>query len=374
MQEIPEEEWNRVFPETLEGYHFFKTLDESNFEQFSFYYILVYEGGNLVGLAPCFLMDFALDAGVQGRVRKIYSLLKKITPGFFKTRVLFCGLPMGQGRLGLKGDTKNILEVICSALEEIAVEEKASMIFFKDFNPSYNNALNYLRKKGFVRMNSLPFTEMDITFNSFEDYVKKLSSATRYDIRRKLRKVDGKVSIDLEVKNELNDEELKDVHNLYQQAANRHEVNFENVPLAFFRNISKNMPKEARFFLWKSNGKLISFCFCLISGGLFMDYYFGMDYSVAYDYNLYIWRFRDMMSWCIKNQITKYNMGQTGYEPKKRLDFDFIPLYIYGRHRNKIMNMFFGLFSKFFEPDRFEPAIQSMKREKLRNKKGNPVT
>jgi hypothetical protein len=75
-----------------------------------------------------------------------------------------------------------------------------------------------------------------------------------------------------------------------------------------------------------------------------------------------------MMNWCIENKMKKYNMGQTGYEPKKRLDFEFIPLYLYGRHRNRIVNIFFGILSKFFEPDRFEPTIQNMRRQKLRNK------
>ena len=31
MEEISPEEWGRVFPDVLEGYSFFKTLDESGF-------------------------------------------------------------------------------------------------------------------------------------------------------------------------------------------------------------------------------------------------------------------------------------------------------------------------------------------------------
>ena len=48
IEHVSPEAWNRVFPDVLEGYHFFKTLDESGFDQFSFYYILVYEGKQLV--------------------------------------------------------------------------------------------------------------------------------------------------------------------------------------------------------------------------------------------------------------------------------------------------------------------------------------
>jgi predicted N-acyltransferase len=368
IEEIPRKDWDSVFPAVLESHAFFKTLDESNFEQFSFYYLSIYDHNNIIGVAPCFLMEFSLDLGVKGWVRVLYGFLKKIFPKIFKMKVLFCGLPMGQGRLGIKGDTIKVINTICNSLEEIAAQEKAPMIFFKDFDSTYEERLSVLRKKGFTRMNSLPLTEMPINFNSFDEYIKKLSSATRYDIRRKFRKIEGKIKINLEIKNELNREELEAVHALYRQAVDKHEVNLENVPAEFFSNISKNMPQETRFFLWRDNEKLVSFAFCLVSGGVFMDYYFGMDYAVAYDYNLYIWRFRDMMNWCIENKMKKYNMGQTGYEPKKRLDFEFIPLYLYGRHRNRIVNIFFGILSKFFEPDRFEPTIQNMRRQKLRNK------
>ena len=50
ISEIPAEEWIKVFPAVMESYYFFKTLDESNFEQFSFYYILVYDKDKLVGV------------------------------------------------------------------------------------------------------------------------------------------------------------------------------------------------------------------------------------------------------------------------------------------------------------------------------------
>src|ERR1039458_3742178 len=80
IEEVPVDEWNKAFPVGPEGYYFLKTLDESNFGQFSFYYILVYERKKLVGAAPCFTVDYSLDTSINGPLRRFSNAIKKIFP------------------------------------------------------------------------------------------------------------------------------------------------------------------------------------------------------------------------------------------------------------------------------------------------------
>ena len=70
IEEISPQDWAKVFPPALENYYFFKTLDESTFPQFSFFYILVYDNDVPVGAASCFIMDFPLDIAVDGIFKK----------------------------------------------------------------------------------------------------------------------------------------------------------------------------------------------------------------------------------------------------------------------------------------------------------------
>ena len=58
INNISVQEWNAVFPNVLEGYYFSKTLDESGVDQFTFCYIVVYEGEKIVGAAPCFFVNY----------------------------------------------------------------------------------------------------------------------------------------------------------------------------------------------------------------------------------------------------------------------------------------------------------------------------
>lgn len=366
IDQIPAEDWNRVFPNVLEGYQFFKSLDQSNFQQFSFYYILVYDRETLVGATSCFLMNYPLDTTLQGLLKKFVASVRKIFPDFFNLKALVCGLPMGEGRIGFVGEFDRIIQAILEEMEQIAKAEQVAIIAFKDFSLPRLPLLDPLKEKGFYKFEDFPSTEMDIHFTSFDDYLKTLSRASREGVKRKFRKLDGRVKIDLEISNELNGI-VEEIHGLYLQtvrkAVGEGATHFEIVPKEFFENISKNMPQETKYFLWRLDQKLVAFTFCLVSEDRFIDYYLGFDYRIAYTYPLYYIRFRDLMNWCIEHRIKKYEMGATGYESKRRLGFGFIRLHGYVKHRNRWINPLFRILCTLLKPENFDPVFKHMKRK-----------
>ncbi len=360
ISDFPEEDWNSISPPVLENYNFFKTIDESNFEQFSFFYILVYDNKIPVGATSCFLMRFALDMTVCGPLKVIFNSIKKILPGLLMPRVLMCGLPMAAGRIGISRENNRVMGKIHECLEKIAENEKAAMIIFKDFTGDYDNILKPFLKKSFCRIESLPSTDMKINFSSFNDYLKTLSRSSRDGIKRNFKKVDGKIKIDLEITNALKEDILPEVYRLYLETYEKNDIGLEKVPMEFFKNISRNMPEEAKYFLWRIDGKIAAFALCLVRKEYFIDYYLGFDYKIAHDYYLYFIRFRDLMNWCIKNGIKKYEMGATSYEAKRRLGFSFIRLYFYLKHRNPLVNLFAGVLTSFMKPENFDPVFKKM--------------
>ena len=357
VSEIPAGDWNKVFPNVLESYDFFKTLDESNLEQFSFYYIMVYDRKMPVGAFPCFVMNYSLDTSIAGPIKRITNSIKKRMPNIFNLKALVCGTPLGQGRIGI-GDHPEYMHVILRRMEQIAKKNKAVVIAFKDFDKSYDKAFDPLKKNGFSKLDSLPWAERDICFKNFEEYLKTLSGATRYDLRRKFKKVDSHVKIDMEVVGTLEDNALRDLYKLYLDIVEKHDMQFEILSIDFFRNVSRIMPKQTKYFLWRIDGKLVAFLFCLVSKDVMIDYYVGFDYSIAHQYHLYFIKFRDTINWCIKHGIKKYEMGSTGYEPKRRLGFDFVPLYIYARLRNRALRPIFNLICQFLKFENFDPDLK----------------
>lgn len=364
IAEIPAGDWNKVFPDVLEGYDFFRTLDESNLEQFSFYYIMVYEKGAPVGATACFLVNYSLDTSINGPLRRVTNSIRKRIPNLFSLKALVCGMPMGGGRFGIApgADSSAVVKVILRRVEQIAKKTRASVVAFKDFDQNHTKLLDPLQRAGFAKFDSLPTTELNVWFKDFEEYLKTLSGANRYDLRRKFKKVDGHVAIDFEIVDVLENAALKDVYRLYLDVVARQDMGFELMPIEFFANISKNMPGRAKFFLWRINGKLVTFVFCLVSKEMLIDYYVGLDYSVAYKYHLYFVKFRDILNWCIKHNIKIYEMGNTAYEPKRRLGFDLVPLYLYVKLRNRMLRPVFTLICKFLKFENFDPELRKAKR------------
>jgi len=363
IEKVPVEEWKGVFPDILEGYEFFKTLDESGFDQFTLRYILVYDRDKLVGATPCFLMNYSLDTSINGPLRRLSNLIKKMKPGIFSIKAVICGAPMGQGRIGTSAPAKDTLEAVLRRMERMARKEKAPIVAFKDFDKTYTCMLDPLRKEGFSRFDSLPTTEMDVRFKDFEEYLMTLSSASRYDLRRKFKKAASQSKIELEIMDEPDEDTFKEIYRLYQQMVDKHDMGFEIVPADFFKNIAKNMPAHAKFFLWRIEGKLAAFLMALVSKEVLIDYYLGLDYEVALKYHLYFVKFRDVMNWAIANKIKKYDMGITGYEPKRRLGFEFVPLYIYAKHRNAVIRPIFNFVCQFLKFENFDSSLKRAKKQ-----------
>jgi predicted N-acyltransferase len=143
------------------------------------------------------------------------------------------------------------------------------------------------------------------------------------------------------------------------------------MPKKFFHDISLNMPEETKYFLWKIDGNVVAFNLCLVKNGVLVDAYIGMDYNFAHKYHLYYLTFRDILVWCMENKIAVYEAGALNYDPKKRLDFDFIPQYIYARHINAIANFFFGGICALIKPENYDPLLKTLK---INEKKHTTIT
>jgi predicted N-acyltransferase len=310
-------------------------------------------------------MDYPMDRAAQGGSKRFFDLIRKILPKALDARSVICGIPMGQGRIGIAKDVDRdkVMKEICLAMEKIAKTEKAWIIAFKDFIGTYDGLFANLMKDGFSQMETLPSTDMNVNFANFDDYLKSLSSVSRSGLKRKFKEIDGKVKIDLEVLDKLDAKALDEAYGLYLQTYHKQEMGFEKLTPDFFERIAENMPKESKFFLWRIDGKLVAFAFCLAKDDYMIDYYLGFDYEVAFKYHLYFVRFRDIMEWCIKNNIRKYEMGVTAYEAKRRMGFEYIPMYIYARSPSKVLNPALKLLCRIFKPDNYHSVFDDMKKD-----------
>lgn len=208
-------------------------------------------------------------------------------------------------------------------------------------------------------MGSLPNTLLEINADSLETYINGLSKNTRKDLKRKLKKSSDEARLTTNIRENI-DDLSGEIYQLYLNNLNNAHVRFEVLTPEFFKNICKNMPGIARFFITYDRGKIVAFNLCLAKNNLCIDKFIGFDSLLAHKYHLYFTTFCHNIAWCMDNGFRFYQLGVTDYHPKLRLGARLVPLYIYAKAINPLLNFFIKLTAKFIEPRNLDTSLKGM--------------
>lgn len=350
IKTIQKEEWGAIFGDLPEGYRFFKTLEESGLEEFSFCYVLLYRSGELAAIAPLFMADFYVDSILEERVGRTIRLVRRAIPRFMVLRTLFCGSPFGeQGVLGIRRDEPEpqaVMGVLAGALDALCRERNASLVVFKDFPEADTGLLEPLASQGFFKAESFPSVVVELPFHSMDDYFKSLGQATRKSLRRTLKKSHARAEIMVRVLDGVADC-IDEVYRLYEQTYNAGATKFEHLTRDFFIRVAENFGSDCKYFLYYVNGRLAAFNLCLVHRDLLIDKFIGFDYEVSREYGLYFVSWCHNVEWCLRNGIRRYQVGQTDYGPKLQLGGRCLPLQAYVRHTSRVVNGMLRLLSRY---------------------------
>ena len=333
--------WHDAFTSERKDWRYYEIVNDTlpGFE----YRYLVVNGA----IQPIFVLDQDLIAG--GPSNRVINAIRKVWPRFLKMRTLMIGCAAGEGHLAV--DPRELV----AELPGVADRFKAKLIVFKEFPSRYRNALAELR--GFTRVPSMPMTRLKIDYDNFDDFVaRKLSKPTRKNLRRKLRAAEG-VKIDLQVVEDATPY-VDEIYPLYLAVFERSQLHFEKLTKEFLSSIGQRMPDKVRFFIWRRDGKAIAFSLCMLQADTIYDEYLGLDYSVAFDLNLYFYTIRDIINWAIANGMKWYVSSALNYEPKLHLKSELAPLDLYVSHRSPVINAVMKRVLPLLEPTRNDPILQ----------------
>jgi predicted N-acyltransferase len=362
VSQIDRFDWDRIFGDIPEGYAFYKTLEESKLEEFSFHYAILYRNKRIILIAPIFIADFNLDIAVGGWFKKLISGIRKFIPRFLILKTLFCGAPFGEhGIVGLSSDVGNkndLIQELLGGLDGFAHQQRIKFFIFKDFLESQVKLLNPLLEKCFFRLNSFPVALNELNFNSLEDYIKSLGPSTRKNLRRKIKDAYSQAKITVQIVDRV-DNIIEDIYGLYLNTLIQGETKFERLTKEFFISVGRNMQPNVKFFLYYVNDKLSAFNLCFVYQDLCIDKFIGFDYDISNRYHLYFVSWCYNVEWCLKNSIRIYKTGQTDYYAKLRMGSRLVPLYAYLRHRNRMVNLFLRILSLVLKPDNFDTVIKN---------------
>src|SRR5438876_2928233 len=353
------DEWKRAFRDKCKDQRYYEIVEETLEGGFEYHYLLLEDDSrNVRAIQPVFFVRQNLVEGVPGKIRSVVDLIRKIFPRFLSMRVLMVGCAAGTGDLGTR-DEKDALwvaDALQASLRTYARQNKASLVVLKDFPANYRSSLEVFRLNDYARIPSMPMTRLPLRFENWDEYFHTLSKATRKDLRRKFRKAGRAAKIEMEVVTDIAPF-IDEIYPLYLAVHERSPLKFETLTRDYFRAISRRMPERARFFIWRQNGKIVAFSFCLVCGYAIYDECIGLDYSVALDLHLYFYTLRDIISWALQQRLKYYYSNPLNYEPKLHLDCELVPLDLYVRHTSALLNPAFRRVIKYLGPTRHDPVL-----------------
>ena len=354
------EAWKHALQNKSKDYRYYEIVEETLECGFEHHYLLLEDASeNIRAIQPVFFVRQNLIEGVPGKIRSVVDRIREVFPRFLTMRVLMIGCAAGTGDLGAchEEDEPWTADALKAALRIYARRNKASLVVFKDFPANYRSVLDTLLSNGYARIPSMPMTRLSLDYANWDEYFATLSKATRKDLRRKFRKTERAPKIEMEVLNDVAPL-VDEIYPLYLAVHERSSLKFETLTKDYFRAIGQRMPDRARFFVWRQDGKIVAFSFCLVWGGVIYDECIGLDYRVALNLHLYFYTLRDIVSWALQQGLKYYYSNPLNYEPKLHLDCELVPLDLYIKHTNPLLNPVFRRVIKYLGPTRHDPVLQ----------------
>ena len=325
------------------------------------YFVVEDAGGRPRAVQPFFVCELDLLHGIGGARSRVIRAIRRVWPRFAIVRALVLGCLAGEGHLDRNDDAEApwVAEALHDALVPYARSVGARVVVLKEFPAAYRDALRCFSQDGFARVPSFPMTRLSLAYSSFDDFLRKaVGRATRKNLRRKLRAADAAAPISLEVTASA-DDVVDELYPLYLQVYDRARFRFEQLTPEFLDRIGRELPEKVRFFIWRQGGRIVAFSLCMLHGDTIYDEYLGLDYTVALELGLYFYTLRDIVEWGIRNRYRWYCSTALGYEPKRRLRSQLVPLDLYVAHTSKLANAVLRRLLPLLEPTHRDATLRS---------------
>jgi len=207
---------------------------------------------------------------------------------------------------------------------------------------------------GWVLLDGQALAYVPVDFASADEYLARLSSGRRRDIRRKLRSR-GELAIEaLPTGDPLFADAamLDEFYALYLNVYAQSEIHFDQLSAEFFCAMLRDGGSGGIVFVYRHQGRMIGYNICFVAQGNLLDKYVGFVYPDARRHNLYFVSWMHNLDYACTHGLRHYVAGWTDPQIKAYLGASFT----FTRHavylRNPILRAVFRRIARRFENDR----------------------
>ncbi|WP_184507707.1 GNAT family N-acetyltransferase [Rhodanobacter sp. ANJX3] len=208
--------------------------------------------------------------------------------------------------------------------------------------------------EGYVLLEGQALAWVPIDFASGDEYLSRLSSGRRKNIRRKLR---SRADLDIEIVRtgdaRFDDETtLREFYTLFDNVYAQSEIHFDRLSEDFFRALLRDARSDGVVFVYRHAGRMIGWNLCYEEGGKLIDKYIGFAYPQAREHNLYFVSWMHNLDYARQRGLTHYVAGWTDPQVKSflgaRMTFTRHAVYA----RNPLLRALLRRLGSHFESDR----------------------
>lgn len=365
ISELDRRAWEACFPGEIEGYDYHVSIENAGIQGFQFGWYVVEEKGRILCAAPVFQTSYDLATTAQGATRALLTKIQQWVPGHLTLRLSCLGsleteaLQVGFDPALHRAQRQAAFDCLLTYWSEHTQEQRIGLTGVKDLSATdRGNFHAILVQHGFDAVASLPTAYLEIDFDSTDAYLARLSTATRKDMRRKLRR---RAEVCVEFSRDFMSIE-QEFMAMYAETRARSDWAFEDLTAEYFQEVIRRLPDQAIFALYYHDDKLCGANLLLVDSWHLLDKFFVMRGSVGRELNLYFLSWLTNVELCLERGLTRYQSGQAGYETKVRLGSRLERNWIYFRHRNPFLHRLLQLISPLLavrQPDAGETAENS---------------
>lgn len=322
INEIDRTDWIKIFGNSqIKAYDFFYTMEQSNFPNVEYHYLLVRKQGVIVSIIPCFcyhldLLQLVTSHSIQLMIKSLRCLL----PGFFKLRTFVTGSYAATCEHFIEynhdlnqEETSSLAGVLNRQLKKKYQNTNSQILFIKDVR---ERDIDYIRKildediRFFV---SFPTTAIPV-FREELPYPQALRKKNRK--RYKIFKEKFKADFTWEIITDF-ESYIPLLTELYQNVLDKAKNKFEVLNGEFFHNINKSFPDTSFLLVAKDkNGEIRLVEIVLEENDRLLPLYLGIKYADDDTKVLYLNAiFRTVEEAEVRGKEL-LDFGQTSYYPK----------------------------------------------------------
>lgn len=328
LKEVPINLWQKIGTNNPCLSYEFMDIVESMHPNDHFCYAILYDGGNIEGIAFYYIFN------------ALPSVFSHVSVG----KILMTGTFETYGRHYWFDDNLINEHAFLEQVWLLIKKEKVLAYIIRDYVTNKFAISSFFYDNGFVHIKPYAVSLIKIPDNcsGLDDYLHlSLTKKHRNTYKRLLRERSiQNTSLGLEYDFDTNIERLYRLYLNVNKKAN--EFKSSPIPQTFFISLKRKFGKNCFCIVMKNRkNDIVGFVLVIQNNYMMIPFLMGIDYNYR---SLHIWHnlTLECIKYAIDNQIKEIDLGLTNYELKKRLGAKKYDINMLARFRSNIINRYFN--------------------------------